>query len=329
MTSIPLFSAPSRLLELARTGRLRLPATVSAANRAFIDSRIYPLAAIIFAFFTPLLTASLASIPLVLYLMARSGGRIAPEDLLTQIDLPMLLIANFLPIYFLVWAWISIFEQRPFWTVGLEWSEGMYKYLRGLLIGFVMFTAVVIVLAVFGMLEVESIDPSGSTAATVNAAIVLLMAWIIQGGAEEVLARGFLLPVIGIRWGTAAGVTVSALLFAALHLLNPNLSLLGVVNLALFGLFTAVFALYEGGIWGVCAIHSAWNWTQGNFFGLQVSGIDQESAIMFNLMEAGPDMLTGGRFGPEGGLITTAVLLAGIALLALAQRRRTRAATAD
>lgn len=326
MTSITLFSAPSRLLDLARTGRLRLPASISDTNRRFIDSRIYPLAAILFAFITPLLTASLAAIPLVMYLMARSGGRIAPEELLTQIDLPTLLVANFLPIYFLVWAWLYVFERRPFRTVGLEWSEGLYKYLRGLLIGFVMFTAVVVVFALFGLVAIESINPTRSTTATLNAAIVMLMAWIIQGGAEEVLARGFLLPVIGVRWGTAVGVTVSSLLFAALHLLNPNLSLLGVVNLALFGLFAAVFALSEGGIWGVCAIHTAWNWTQGTFFGLQVSGIGLESAVMFNLMEDGPDLFTGGQFGPEGGLVTTAVLVAGTALVLLRHRRITRAA---
>ena len=113
-----------------------------------------------------------------------------------------------------------------------------------------------------------------------------------------------------------------SLVFAALHLLNPNLGLIPLLNLALFGIFAALFALYEGGLWGVFAIHSAWNWAQGNLFGFEVSGSPAGSTVIFDMMEVGPDWLTGGAFGPEGGLAVTAVLIAGSLLVWLANTQR-------
>ena len=95
------------------------------------------------------------------------------------------------------------------------------------------------------------------------------------------------------------------------HALNPNLSLIALLNLFLFGLFAALYTLYEGGLWGVFSIHAVWNWAQGNIFGFEVSGQLAPGGTMFNLMETGPDVITGGPFGPEGGLAVTIVLLVG------------------
>ena len=90
-----------------------------------------------------------------------------------------------------------------------------------------------------------------------------------------------------------------------------------------YGLFAALYALREGGIWGISAQHAVWNWAQANLYGFEVSGIGANGGSLFNLMETGPDPLTGGAFGPEGGLAVTLVLLLAIALLVL-QPRLTR-----
>lgn len=91
--------------------------------------------------------------------------------------------------------------------------------------------------------------------------------------------------------------------------------MLVIVNLLLYSLFAAFYALREGSLWGVCAFHSAWNWAQGNFFGLAVSGNQADGGMLFDLMEVGPDWFTGGAFGPEGGLAVTLMLLVGIAIM--------------
>lgn len=76
----------------------------------------------------------------------------------------------------------------------------------------------------------------------------------------------------------------------------------------------AVYILCTDDLWGACAIHSAWNFAQGNLVGIRVSGMAQlpTVAIMHPLGEQ--DLFHGGDFGLEGGLIVTFVLLASIAL---------------
>jgi hypothetical protein len=110
-------------------------------------------------------------------------------------------------------------------------------------------------------------------------------------------------------------VLVSALLFASLHIFNLNINLVAFINLALFGVFAALYATREGSLWGIFALHSAWNWAQSNLFGMEVSGLPVRLGALINLKETGPDWLTGGAFGPEGGVVVTLVLLVGIVLL--------------
>ena len=121
---------------------------------------------------------------------------------------------------------------------------------------------------------------------------------------------------------------MSAVIFASYHALNPNLGPIAMLNLFLFGIFAALFALYEGGLWGVFSIHTAWNWAQGNLFGFEVSGMIPPGGTMFNLREVGPDAVTGGPFGPEGGLAVTTVLVISCLLVWVASRRRSGAAVA-
>ena len=143
---------------------------------------------------------------------------------------------------------------------------------------------------------------------------LVLVGWIVQGGAEEILMRGWVLPVIGARTRPWIGLLVSSVLFSLLHLLNPGLSVIAVVNLALFGVFAGFYAMREGSLWGISALHTVWNWVQGNFFGFEVSGMNASGGTLINLTESGADWLTGGPFGPEGGLAVTVVLVIGTAL---------------
>ena len=146
-------------------------------------------------------------------------------------------------------------------------------------------------------------------------ALILLLGWMVQGAAEEVLFRGLLFQILGIRWGLKPAVLISAVLFALLHIFNMNINLLAFTNLALFGVFAALYAVREGSLWGVFALHSAWNWAQSNLFGMEVSGLPTRLGALINMEETGPDWLTGGAFGPEAGVVVSIVLAAGILLV--------------
>ncbi len=262
-----------------------------------------------------------------------SRGQAEPTNLLsphTALEQTVFLILIFGPIYLIVWGWLALFEKRPFWTIGLERAGGGLKVLRGFLVGLVMFVASVGISAAFGYVAWEE-GPSHKQGLTALSGVLLvLVGWMVQGPAEEVIIRGWLLPVVGVRSHAVWGILASAIIFSILHTLNPNTSLIGLINLLLFGLFTALFALYEGGIWGACGMHAVWNWAQGNLLGFEVSGQAAVGGTLFNLMETGPDIITGGDFGPEGGLSVTVILLVScvvVVWLASQRRRETVVAT--
>ena len=206
--------------------------------------------------------------------------------------------------------------------MGLEKAGAVTKYLRGMLIGLVMFAASIGVSAAFGFIAVEHGGSQPRGLAALAGVLLVFLGWMVQGAAEEAITRGWLLPVIGARYKPVWGILIASSVFMVFHLLNPNLSGIALLNLFLFGVFTALYALHEGGLWGVFSIHAVWNWAQGNLFGFEVSGGAVPGGTLFDLMEVGPDAVTGGPFGPEGGLSVTVVLIASCVIVWLLSRRR-------
>lgn len=301
------------MLALARRGRRSTP----------------PFLALVIAFLVPsvlgyvglLVGVSLVG-PLAGPLLGEAGAA-----LVGAVDLVIRLVFGFGPIFLFLWAWTNLFEERPFWTLGLERGGALRRYGRGMLLGLVMFGAVVGVTALLGYAALDRTTDPGLRGTNVLGAVLLVyLGWAAQGPAEEILSRGWLLQAVGAGWGPVAGVLVSSVFFALLHSLNPNLSPISVLNLFLVGVFLALWVLHEGSLWGVFAWHGVWNWAQGNLFGYEVSGSAFEGGAFLDLRETGPDAVTGGPFGPEGGFVVTAVVLAGIAtILALAARKTSSA----
>ena len=263
---------------------------------------------------------ALLALPVFL-LLGGLGPSANASPLISAVGFVLLLVAAFLPVILVVGLWVTRYEGRPVWTLGLEPGRALRHYARGALAGLLLFGAAVAIMAELGFTAAQSGDPAQAGAAAIGGVMLVAVGWAIQSAAEEILCRGWLLPAVGARHGPWLGLLVSSLVFAALHALNPNVGLLALGNLFLFGLFTALYALGEGGLWGVCALHAVWNWAQGNLFGFEVSGSAVPGGILVDLMETGPDEITGGPFGPEGGLAVTAVLLLGSLLLLVLPRK--------
>ncbi|MDM8527932.1 type II CAAX endopeptidase family protein [Anaerolineales bacterium HSG24] len=220
------------------------------------------------------------------------------------------LIALFGPVFLLLGLWSYFFEKRPFWTLGFEGTNVLLQYGRGMGVAFVTFSAAVGLAAMMGYIDIEQGSPQRAGMLALDGVIIIFLGWMVQGAAEEVLTRGWMMPIIGARYNRPwLGIIISSLYFGVLHLCNNEISIIAMLNLFLVGLFASLYALWEGGLWGVCGFHSTWNWTQGNILGFEVSGNPQVAGTLINLEEIGPDIITGGGFGPEGGLAVTVVLL--------------------
>ncbi|MCX7745903.1 MAG: CPBP family intramembrane metalloprotease [Clostridia bacterium] len=220
-------------------------------------------------------------------------------------------------------SWVKFIERRKVETLGFFKEGVIYRYIRGFITGIIMLAAALAVLALLGMVKIEAVNISSERGTGIMSAVmVVLIGWMIQGASEEIMIRGWLLPVISVRHNLVLGIIISSSIFGFLHLFNNNISFLAILNLILFGVFAAFYALWEGGLWGICALHTSWNWAQGNLFGLEVSGSLYGGGSILDLETFGPGVITGGNFGVEGGLIETASLLTGIFILYVLMRRK-------
>lgn len=120
---------------------------------------------------------------------------------------------------------------------------------------------------------------------------------------EELLMRSLLLSGLLLALGNrrVPAVGLSALAFGLIHLSNPGASALSVLGNALGGVIYGTAFVLTGRIWLSLGLHFAWNFVQGPLLGLPVSGL--ASGGMFAVTHQGPDVLTGGSYGPEGGLV--------------------------
>lgn len=239
-------------------------------------------------------------------------GRPLSGTVLPAIRFALILTASFAPIFLLLWGWLRWYEGRAFATIGFPARNAVRRYVRGFAGGMVFFLLSVGVLYLLGGIEVVESDPSVTGLSAVGGVVLVLAGWVVQGAGEEVLCRGWLLQAVGVRTRIPTGIIASALVFSLLHGLNPDIGIVPLLNIALVGVFLALYALREGSLWGVSGWHAAWNWVQGNIMGLQVSGTAPQGGSLFSFGTTTPDILSGGPFGPEGGLIVTIILLAGI-----------------
>ena len=219
---------------------------------------------------------------------------------LQETPIPTLINATFTII--VIFLWVALYEKRKITTLGFYPNNLLNKYALGFLIGITMLSLSALIIILSGNVE---ITPGTFKISNIFPFLVVILSWIIQGASEEILLRGFMMPILTKRFNIWVGILGNSLIFASLHLGNPGVSSLAIINLILFGVFASLYTLYNGNLWGICAIHSAWNFTQGNIFGFLVSGTHAPwDKIIFVNYETN-NIINGGAFGPEGGRSAT------------------------
>lgn len=271
-------------------------------------------------------------IPIIIFIAAILVTGICGDILFGDIEnLPPIWKENFLNVVpftlviLFLWMWIALFEKRPFWTIGLVKEKAILRYITGFLIGGGMIAFAIGLLAITGNIIIEQDGLQSSGVSVLASILVFLVGFIVQGASEEMLFRGWQFPVIGARYKPWIGILVSSIIFALLHGVSSGINIVIVINIILFSVFLSLYYLLEGSIWGVCGWHAAWNWIPSNIFGLEVTGITAFTKPVFDLKVTGSHILSGGKFGPEGGMLATIVLVTGIVIIVfLANRKNQR-----
>jgi uncharacterized protein len=141
--------------------------------------------------------------------------------------------------------------------------------------------------------------------------LYILIPMAMRAAGEEVLFRGYLFQRGVEMIGPVAATLLASGLFAAAHLANPNVTSAGIAIIFLGGIFFSLGYLRTGSLWLPIGAHVIWNIVLAKVLGVPVSGAEFGDSLLRTSVH-GPELLTGGAFGPEGGLLGAAALIAGI-----------------
>ena len=224
------------------------------------------------------------------------------------INAPMMLVACLVTTFVLV---VGV-ERQPFLSIGLRSHPG---WLRQFWAGMLYACALILLLFFLELITDRVSIHYGQ--ATVGKALVVFLSgfgvFLFVGFSEEILIRGYPLQLIFKKSGQWTALLLTAIVFSLMHAMNPAITLLALFNIALAGLLLGSAWFVTRSLWLPIGIHTAWNLVQGTVLGFPVSGMPDAS--VFVVIDYGPAFLTGGDFGPEGGILASLMLIVGTALL--------------
>jgi membrane protease YdiL (CAAX protease family) len=212
------------------------------------------------------------------------------------------------------WVMLRYVDKRPFHSVGLTFKGRWGKDLtQGLLFGSGMMSLIYVIEYSAGMVVIEFRGLSIQEAMPVFANSLAL--YIVVGYGEELLFRGYLFQSFVEGTNKMVATLSISLLFAAAHAGNPNASVFGLINVGLAGIWLSIAYFKTRALWLPIGLHISWNFFQGFVYSYPVSGTTSESEQIGKAIVSGPEWLTGGAFGPEGGALATLMLILGTAVI--------------
>ena len=176
------------------------------------------------------------------------------------------------------------------------------SYLKGALFGILQISTVF-----FIIFALKAIDVYYVGNINVLLLIKVFIIFIFQGLFEEILFRGYLMPMFSKVIGIKFTIILLSFLFTCIHLINPNLDIIGLANVFLAGVTFSLIYYYTGNLWIVGAMHTLWNFILGFIVGSQISGIVTYHSVFFSIPVENKDLISGGVFGFEASIVETIV----------------------
>lgn len=225
-------------------------------------------------------------------------------------------------------TWVAgrLLDRRRFANLGFRLSKTWRLDLGfGLFLGAFLMTIVFLIELAAGWVTVTgtfvTLTPGDGFPAAILYPIVL---FILVGIQEEAVGRGYQLTNlaeglnckrIDPRWSVAIAALISAAIFGLAHSTNPHASVISTLCVSLAGIFLALGFVLTGELGIPIGLHITWNLFQGNVFGFPVSGTAVRAATFISVDQRGPDLWTGGSFGPEAGLLGVGAMAVGCLLI--------------
>ncbi|MGZ9226911.1 MAG: CPBP family intramembrane glutamic endopeptidase [Anaerolineales bacterium] len=232
-------------------------------------------------------------------------------------------ILNFFIITSSVYVARRWLDKRSFESLGLKLDgRTLLDILAGIAITFVQMGFIYVLMLALGWLTFEGFawqfDPINVVITNV---LTFFVVFIFVGWNEELLSRGYHLQTIASGLNLFWGVIISSAIFGLLHLGNPNATWVSAAGIFFAGVYLAYGYIRTKQLWLPIGLHIGWTFFEGVGFGFPVSGLDTYKLTRITVQ--GPEIWTGGAFGPEAGLIVLPSLVLGAVLIYLYTIRRT------
>lgn len=213
------------------------------------------------------------------------------------------------------WLMLRAVDKLPWGEVGLDRpAASPMLVIKGAAFGGLTIGAASLFLLSIHTLRIDSSPPGSWWGEAGHSTALLLPAAFF----EELFIRGYVFAILRRAAGWKLALIVTSVVFGLLHVANPGADSESILAVIVAGFFLGAILLVTRSLYAVGAAHFAWNWVMSGALHIAVSGIRSPDPD-YRVVDSGPDWLTGGPWGPEGGL--AAVVAMFVVLLYLYGRR--------
>lgn len=203
---------------------------------------------------------------------------------------------------------LRLVERLPWSTVTLDRAAASPPLLlKGAALGGLTIGVASLALLGIHQLQIERSIPGSWWGAAEHWTAILLPAAFF----EELFFRGYAFSVLRRAAGWKTALVVSSIAFGLVHAWNPGADAESILAVVVAGFFLGVILLATRSLYAAGAAHFAWNWVMAVALHTEVSGMASQKPD-YRTIETGPDWLTGGPWGPEGGLAAVAAMFVAI-----------------
>jgi membrane protease YdiL (CAAX protease family) len=196
------------------------------------------------------------------------------------------------------WIMLRRIDNLPWREVGLDRPAASPLVLvKGAVLGGLTIGLASLFLLATHMLRIDPTAPGSWWGEAGHSTIFFLPAAFF----EELFIRGYVFAVLRRAAGWKFSLIVTSIVFGLLHAANPNPDAESILAVIVAGFFLGAILLVTRSLYAAGAAHFAWNWVMSGALHIAVSGLPSGDPD-YRVVDSGPDWLTGGRWGPEGGL---------------------------
>jgi len=209
---------------------------------------------------------------------------------------------------FATWVMLRKVDRLPWSTVGLDRAAARPSLvITGGVLGGLTIGIASLLLFAGHMMRFDPAQAGSWWSEAGHEVAVLLPAAFF----EELFIRGYVFAVLRRAAGWRVALLVTSVVFGLLHAWNPGADAESILAVTVAGFFLGMILLATRSLYAAGAAHFAWNWVMAGALHIAVSGVPSAD-VDYRMVETGPDWLTGGTWGPEGGLAAVALMFIGI-----------------